>query len=57
MTTQALRRSKVVTVILTEPKAATHSREARVTAEGVAASVTDDCFSTQRTVEQTDVSS
>ena len=40
-----------------EPKAATHSRGAPVTAEVVSASFIDACFSAQRTMEQTNVSS
>ena len=48
---------QVVNVIQTEPKAATHSRGARVTAEVVGASFIDACFAAQRTMEQTNVSS
>ena len=57
ITTQAPRRGQVVNVIQTEPKAATHSRAARVTAELVGASFIDACFAAQRTMEQISVSS
>ena len=51
------KKGQVVNVIQTEPKAATHSRGARVTAEVVGAFFIDACFAAQRTMEQTNVSS
>ena len=43
------KKEQVVNVIQTEPKAATHSRGDRVTAEVVGASFIDACFAAQRT--------